>query len=511
MQKLSSSVTEGPGSGPAPSTAEQQPAVPTAKNEVTSAEPPTVPLFAWPPPEEDLDDWHVFSFNTDTSNTAAAPAEHPLAAAPQDSAAAPMPAPARTLVAVPPLATVSMSTAITQPLAQPPSLAATQPIAPQPLPAVSQPAAREAAPVPHTATVVRMPLNSTSRRSAAAAAIAAIADAPSAAADPEPNATPAVITAPVSTDTGRGSWGWMSRTIVAAITLIAVGEAAYIATPLVRARLQATRAPARIVVQSEPTGADVLIDGQPRGQTPLSAELPAGQHVLELRKNNLLRRLPMMLDAGARSNQYIELRASDAPAPATPSAPAPSSNSSAAATPQPAPPQPQAVPPAHVPAMTPAAAAAVLAPDAQAPAPRPVPVVGWLVVQSPLTLSILRNGELIGSSDDGRLKLAPGRHEVELTNTAAGYREATTIQIAAGQQTVLRPDLPQSTIDITATPGAKIFIDGQEVGDTPLSQLALPIGSHDILFRHPDFGDRHVTTFIKVGTPSRASIDFSTQ
>ncbi len=495
MQKLSSSVTDGPGSGPAPSTAEQQPAVPQAKakKEATSEEPPTVPLFAWPPPEEDLDDWHVFSFKTETAK--------------------------------------STATAITQPLVQPSSLAATQPIAQQPMPTVSQPAAREvtreAAPVPHTATVVRMPLNATSRRSAAAAAIAAIADAPAAAAEPEPHAAPAAVAVPVSTDTGRGSWGWLSRTIVAAITLIAVGEAAYIATPLVRARLQATRAPARIVVQSEPTGADVLIDGQLRGQTPLSAELPAGQHVLELRKNNLLRRLPMILDAGARSNQYIELRASDAqalapasaaaPAPTAASGAAPSPNTSAAvATPQPTqshtqPAQPQPVPPAHVPAMTPAAAAAVLAPDAQAPAPRPVPVVGWLVVQSPLTLSILRNGELIGSSDDGRLKLAPGRHEVELTNTAAGYREATTIQINAGQQTVLRPDLPQSTIDITATPSAKVFIDGQEVGDTPLSQLALPIGSHDILFRHPDFGDRHVTTFIKVGTPSRASIDFSTQ
>jgi hypothetical protein len=255
----------------------------------------------------------------------------------------------------------------------------------------------------------------------------------------------------------------MPWVLIAVLLLIAVGEAAYIATPLLRARgLFGRPAVARLVVQAQSNGVDVTIDGQRRGQTPLNIELTPGPHVLELRANESER----------------------TPAPAPAPAPAP-----VAAVPPPTP--------------------APVVPAVQTPPP--APSIGWLVVQSPLTLSVLRNGELIGNSDEGRLKLAPGHHEVELSNSAAGYREATTIQVIAGRETVLHPDLPQSTIDIQATPSAKIFIDGREVGDTPLLQLALTIGSHDILFRHPDFGDRHVTTFIRVGTPARASVDFSTQ
>src|SRR5262249_18253608 len=125
-------------------------------------------------------------------------------------------------------------------------------------------------------------------------------------------------------------------------------------------------------------------------------------------------------------------------------------------------------------------------------------------------LNILRNGEAIGNSDDGRIAIVPGHHELELSNDAAGYREATTIQILPGQVMTLRPELPQSTLDIEARPTAKVLIDGHEMDETPLTQIALTIGVHDVLLRHPDFPDRHVATYIKVGTPTRVSVDLAT-
>jgi hypothetical protein len=42
-----------------------------------------------------------------------------------------------------------------------------------------------------------------------------------------------------------------------------------------------------------------------------------------------------------------------------------------------------------------------------------------------------------------------------------------------------------------------------------LAPIALTIGPHDIVFKHPDFPDRRVSTFIKVATPSHVSIDLS--
>ena len=47
------------------------------------------------------------------------------------------------------------------------------------------------------------------------------------------------------------------------------------------------------------------------------------------------------------------------------------------------------------------------------------------------------------------------------------------------------------------------------IGDRTVDEV-LTIGRHDILFKHPDFPERHVSTFIKVATPAHVSVDLST-
>jgi hypothetical protein len=335
--------------------------------------------------------------------------------------------------------------------------------------------------------------------------------------------------------TARSAWSWLPRTLVIALALLATGEAAYIGTLVLRT--PAVVPPAAVLfVQSQPAGAEILIDGQARGRTPLRVELPPGQHVLELRKDHVVRRFPLVLAAGTQASQYVEMRASDTDltppgsASRSPSDAEPAANTGAAAGAVPGQSQGQpsggsgasaSIPPGGLAAATGRGASATtagaaagapgvaLAPDAAAKPLRPPATSGWLVIQSPLTLSILRNGEAIGNSDDGRLAIGPGHQELELSNDTAGYREAMTIQILPGQVTTLRPDLPQSTIDIESTPNAKVLIDGREVGETPLTQVALTIGAHDVAFRHPDFADRHVSAFIRVGTPAHVSVDFA--
>jgi hypothetical protein len=297
-----------------------------------------------------------------------------------------------------------------------------------------------------------------------------------------------------ATKVERGSWWWLRRAIVLALALLAIGEAAYIATLRLRTPVAGPLA-AVLFVQSQPAGADILVDGLLRGKTPFRLELPPGQHVLEIRKDKLSRRFPLALAAGTQISQYIEMR--DDPG-AAPTSPSPAATPSSTATPTSATPAAGATLPA-------AAAASVQTPPA--PVVRPAPTMGWLLVQSSIQLSVLRNGEAIGNSDDGRLALAAGNQELELSNTAAGYREATTIRILPGQISTLRPELPQSTVDIESTPTARVSIDGHDLGETPLTQIALTIGPHDILFRHADFPERHVSTFIKVATPAHVSVD----
>ena len=60
----------------------------------------------------------------------------------------------------------------------------------------------------------------------------------------------------------------------------------------------------------------------------------------------------------------------------------------------------------------------------------------------------------------------------------------------AGKVTPVPVSLPKGEISINARPLAEVFVDGSRVGDTPVSQLSLPVGIHEIVFRHPELGER---------------------
>jgi hypothetical protein len=58
--------------------------------------------------------------------------------------------------------------------------------------------------------------------------------------------------------------------------------------------------------------------------------------------------------------------------------------------------------------------------------------------------------------------------------------------------------VPKGRISINAVPWAEVLIDGTAAGQTPLANLSLPIGTHEIVFRHPQFGERKQTVVVKV-------------
>lgn len=77
-------------------------------------------------------------------------------------------------------------------------------------------------------------------------------------------------------------------------------------------RLEATRRP-QVTVASEPAGAQVHLDGQPRGQTPWSAPVEVGPHELEL---TLPGYLTLKRALEVRAGEPLQLQLVLAPAPA---------------------------------------------------------------------------------------------------------------------------------------------------------------------------------------------------
>ena len=64
-----------------------------------------------------------------------------------------------------------------------------------------------------------------------------------------------------------------------------------------------------LVVQSRPEGAQVKIDGEVKGNTPLTVRMDAGAHVLEVQIGKSEPRvIPLMIAAGMQTSQYVELQ-----------------------------------------------------------------------------------------------------------------------------------------------------------------------------------------------------------
>lgn len=63
-----------------------------------------------------------------------------------------------------------------------------------------------------------------------------------------------------------------------------------------------------LVVQSRPEGAQVKIDGEVKGVTPLTVRLDKGAHVLEVQSGKSEPRvIPLMIQGGVQTSQYVEL------------------------------------------------------------------------------------------------------------------------------------------------------------------------------------------------------------
>ncbi len=132
---------------------------------------------------------------------------------------------------------------------------------------------------------------------------------------------------------------------------------------------------------------------------------------------------------------------------------------------------------------------------------------GWISVSSPLSLQLREGGKLIGTSESDRLMLPAGDHDIEFGNEALGFAVRKTVHVAAGKTAATKIDLPNGVLSINAQPWAEVFVDGERIGETPIGNLSRRIGPHEVVFRHPDLGERRESVVIAVGKPARIGVD----
>jgi PEGA domain-containing protein len=244
-------------------------------------------------------------------------------------------------------------------------------------------------------------------------------------------------------------------TIGLCIGLAGIATAGVLYFQLGRQQAAATRPAARaagvvqthgtLTVDSRPGGATVRVNGTLQGATPLSVTLPIGNHEIELQNGEARRKLPLTIAGGETVSQIIDLQ--------------------------------------------------------------PVQT-GFVTFRSPLTMRVSEGGRALGVTS-GKLALAAGRHDLELASTTLDYRTRMTVYITPGQTASVSVDVPQGSVSINAIPWANVWLDGRPLGITPLANLKVAIGSHEIVWRHPTLGERKRTVQVTARAPVRVGMDFS--
>jgi hypothetical protein len=128
---------------------------------------------------------------------------------------------------------------------------------------------------------------------------------------------------------------------------------------------------------------------------------------------------------------------------------------------------------------------------------------GIIRIASPIKLRVLEGSRQLGTVPGADLRLAAGRHDIELVNVALGYSLKQSLEVEAGQTVVIHVAPPQGRLTLYAVPPADVSVDGQPVGRTPLGPLPIELGEHTVTFRHATGARDRQRVTVKAGETVR--------
>ena len=320
------------------------------------------------------------------------------------------------------------------------------------------------------------------------------------------------------------SISWLQRrwVVVALAALVAI-QAPFLAYWGLRSAGVVGAATGTLAIETDPAGLDVIVDGRAVGRSPIELALPEGMRSVVLKQGALSRTVTVKVTRGETVRHRFEFVAPAAPVVASSGTLQITSDPSRAAlvvdgvtrgmTPLTL---PELAAGTHAIAVRFATATVeqrvevvqgttasvhIVAPQT------PGTVAGSLAVSVASPLQIFEQDKLVGTTNIGRLLLAPGQHVLDFVSDELGFRAQRTVTVKPGAVTELSLDLPAVTLSVNAQPWAEVFVDGERVGETPIGTLARPIGRHEIVLRHPELGERRRTVMLTTNGPNRISVD----
>ena len=263
---------------------------------------------------------------------------------------------------------------------------------------------------------------------------------------------------------------------------------------------------------SVPSGAQVVVDGQPVGTTPVRVELQVGRHSVELQLKGAKRTQQIEIVHGQDVSVGVDWKAKPVGILQATSVP-PGAKVLVDG-------RPRGVTPLTLRDMV-AGTHTVVLQSAQGSVTREVTVTegktevlsesiysGWLHVSSPIDVVLFEGATPLQLDTGNRALLRPGVHEVTAQNRDLGFSLTQSVTIEPGATASLDIETPYSTLTVKGPEGASVFVDGDKAGETPLSNHRVKIGSRDVKVVDPSGATYHIAVNV-TRAPAQVNVVFS--
>ena len=132
---------------------------------------------------------------------------------------------------------------------------------------------------------------------------------------------------------------------------------------------------------------------------------------------------------------------------------------------------------------------------------------GWVAISSSVQLELYADGEILGTTEAGRIELSAGTHRLELANTLLGFRETISVDVQPGEITEYTVGLPNGRLTVDGPSGADVWVAGRPFGQIPVLDMPTQIGTHEVIVRHPDEGEWREFVVVAADVPAVLTIE----
>lgn len=123
---------------------------------------------------------------------------------------------------------------------------------------------------------------------------------------------------------------------------------------------------------------------------------------------------------------------------------------------------------------------------------------GFVAIFSPIEITISEGNRVLRPDDHNEIMLPAGTHRLRFVNRALAYDDTQPVVVRPGEKTAYTVTPPPSTLTVSSSEAAEVFLDGTKIGETPLNAAPVAIGTHNLVVKRASGGEKRMPVTITV-------------